>query len=449
MTIFLSRKNKVDQHIFYASGNSGKSIIASFLEFFALFYFTDILGLPASVAGSIILLSLIWDGITDPIMGLAADRFRHRFQTVMPYFLVGVPLTALAVIGLFQTIHISDPYQVPYIFVTLITFRTAYTIVDVPHNSLLSFLTHDSKQRTNIASIRVFFSALGRLFVTLTSIYILSETASRNIELRFSDVAFIFAFIYLLIMSVCLYKIKNVPLYHAEENLDHFLITDAISNILSNKKLLIVFMLTAITSLTTHVIGSALIYYGKYAFEQKSIGGTALIIMASAQALSLIFWSRLSNYFTGKPTASQYANMILCISTIVAISILNTAIIFFIIAGLIGFAQGGIFMLNWSLLPDALDQENKHSPRRYDLTAFGLYSLINKVCHGLSQAYLGWILAFYDYTPNSIIAKENIHEIINFIFTAPLFGSIACIYLLHKYKTLQKEQNHKSGLTPY
>ena len=58
----------------YASGNFGKSLVGSFVEIFALFYLTDLLNVPPALAGMILLFSLIWDGVTDPVMGIVAER---------------------------------------------------------------------------------------------------------------------------------------------------------------------------------------------------------------------------------------------------------------------------------------------------------------------------------------------------------------------------------------
>lgn len=424
-------------HALYASGNFGKSTASSLLEFFALFYFTDVLGIAPELAGTIILASLIWDGIADPVVGVLADRFRLRFGSIRPFFLLGAPLTSVALVGLFLAGGFGGRNVVPYVIIWLLLFRSAYTIVDIPHNSMLSFLTHDARQRTNIASLRIFFSAVGRMIVTLASIFVLSESADKTIEWRFTLMAIGASTVFLIVMFICMSAIDRIKMAHRSERAEQFRLRGLVSSIRQNRQLWIVFGLTAITSLTTHVYGSAFVYFGKYALGDGSIGGIALTLMSVTQAASLLFWSKLSNRMKSKRVATQYANAFLFATMVLAVIFMQSAATLYLVAILTGFSIGGIYMLNWSMLPDALDHGAPAKGRRYDMSVFSLYSLTNKVFTGTSNAYVGWVLAAFGYSANSAIASENIQQITSIIFAAPMIGALVCFLLARTYKIMQ------------
>ena len=422
--------------ILYASGNFGKSTIASMLELFALFYFTDILNIRPSVAGTIILISLLWDGISDPFLAILANRFRHRFPTVKIYFYIGVPLTAITTVLLFQASHIPGNAQVFYLLTIMLLYRTAYTIVDVPHNSLLGFLTKKPDERTNIASLRIFFSSLGRLLVTGASAYILDKNLPTDAGDQFAYAAIGFASVYVIVMLTSLRAVRQVKIFHKTEPVKRFMLADIWHSFTNNKYLWIVFGLTATTSLTTNLFGAWIVYFGKYATTSQSSVSTALIIFSVSQAFSLILWSKLSNHVTGKRRASQLANLTLILAITITLLNLSSMNAFFLTVSLTGIALGGIYMLNWSILPDALDQGQGINGRRFDLVIFGFFTLINKVCGGVSQAYVGWVLAYHGYIADSAGAASSIQSITISILLAPLFGSIICILLLHSYKMI-------------
>lgn len=420
------------RHAQYASGNLGKNTLASFLELFALFYFTDVLGLTPGMAGAILLASLVWDGVADPAMGLIADRLRRRLATVQTYLVVGAPLTALAIIALFRAGDIPSDWRAAYVLICLILFRSAYTIVDVPHNSMLVFLSADSRDRTNIASMRIFFSAVGKLAVSLVSVYFLSTTDIDTAASRFSAAAILFALIYLITMANCARSIWDVQipgrhLAHAPFQLRHL-----VESVTANRRLMIVFALTATTSLVTPVIGVALIYVAKYGIGQETAGSAAVTAMAIAQALSPLFWSKLANRMNDKARAAQLANGLLLASALLGAFAVATPVAFFGAAGLAGFAFGGIFMLNWSMLPDALTARS--SGRQFDISVFGFYSLINKLAHGLSQAFVGVTLAFYGYAADTDVAVSAIGSISDTLMMAPLLGAAVCVGLLRAYR---------------
>ena len=87
-------------------------------------------------------------------------------------------------------------------------------------------------------------------------------------------------------------------------------------------------------------------------------------------------------------------------------------------------------MLNWSMLPDAMSDS---AGRQYDLSVFGLYVLVNKVCLGLSQAFVGWTLAMYGYAADSAVATTQIGPIAATLMALPVAGPIACMLLLGRY----------------
>jgi GPH family glycoside/pentoside/hexuronide:cation symporter len=427
------RNPKLYTHLVYASGNFGKSSLSSFVELFALFYFTDILGIPAAIAGTILFLSLAWDGITDPLMGMAADRLREKLPTVRLYFLLGAPLTAMAFVAMFQASDVPPQHRILYIFCILVMFRLAYTVVDVPHNSMLAFLSRDSRDRTNIASLRIFFSSLGKLLVTLGATLVFDRDFLDSFEERFSTASMVLAFIYLAVMSLCLSSIWNTEIRTIRSDAAPLQIRDILKSMASNFHLMIVFALTMVTSLTTPIIGIALIYYAKYALNNERLGAVALVIMSISQAVSLIFWSKFSNRLRYKKHAAQLANAFLAAAMVFGLAVMHSSATFYMTAMVAGMAIGGIFMLNWSMLPDALDFSPNLSSSRYNFSVFGLYTLTNKIFIGLSQGLVGLTLAAYGYQPDSIEVGAHIGAITSTLLSFPLMGTIACIALLSRH----------------
>ena len=417
-------------HLLYASGNMGKSGLWSFMELFALFYLTDVIGIPAQLAGTIILLSLVWDGLTDPLMGVVADRLRQRIPTVRPYFILGAPVAAGAFIALFCSSGVNADYRILYIFLVLMIFRTAYTVVDVPHNSMLSFLSNDSRERTNIASMRIFFSAVGKFAVTLLSVAMFDNDATATPAGRFSTVAAILAIAYLVILAGCFLAIRRVRIQPPNDTGEQVRFAEILASMLSNTQLLIVFGLTAVTSLATPVIGVAIVYYGKYGLGNTEVGAATLAVMSVAQAVSLFFWARLTNRLSYKRHSAQLANLLLGLTMIFAILGMSTPAALYAVGAAAGFAIGGIYMLNWSMLPDALDYGEKTSSHKYNMSVFGLYTLANKGCNGLSQAIVGVVLAFYGYEANSVAAISTIEQIMEALLAFALAGAVICSILL-------------------
>ena len=85
----------------YGSGDFGFNLYFAGLNLYLLYYYTDVLNIDPAVAGLIIMLPVIWDGVSDPLMGWIVTRTRSRFGKFRPYILFGAPLMGLSFVGMF------------------------------------------------------------------------------------------------------------------------------------------------------------------------------------------------------------------------------------------------------------------------------------------------------------------------------------------------------------
>ena len=73
----------------FGSGDMGSAIAMNVLVFFLLYFFTNVAGLSAGLAGSILAIGKISDAINDPIAGILSDRTRSRWGRRLPWNLFG------------------------------------------------------------------------------------------------------------------------------------------------------------------------------------------------------------------------------------------------------------------------------------------------------------------------------------------------------------------------
>jgi GPH family glycoside/pentoside/hexuronide:cation symporter len=76
----------------YGVGELGKEIPGNILVFFLLFFLTNVAGLNPSLAGSVLLVTKVWDAINDPLIGWLSDRTRSPLGRRYPWMLWGASL---------------------------------------------------------------------------------------------------------------------------------------------------------------------------------------------------------------------------------------------------------------------------------------------------------------------------------------------------------------------
>jgi Na+/melibiose symporter-like transporter len=164
----------VKEKIGYGLGDTASNFYFQMYINFLLFFYTDVFGIPAAVAGTLFLLSRIWDGINDPLMGMIADRTNTRWGKFRPYLLwMMLPLAIIGVI-MFTTPDLSVKGKIIYAYITYNLMMMAYTAINIPYSAMLGVLSPDTQQRTSASTYRFVLAFIGALVVqsaTLPLVY--------------------------------------------------------------------------------------------------------------------------------------------------------------------------------------------------------------------------------------------------------------------------------------
>ena len=174
--------SKLKAKLCYASGDiygGGAFMIFSllFMNFLVL-----VEGLPIIATTIIIFIGRLWDAVTDPIMGRISDRTRSGLGRRRIYFLIGIIPVYLSFLMLFYSFGIQGvTAKVFYYILAYMFFGTAFSIVMVPYNAILSDMTSDYNERTTFTTIRMLFSGGASLLsAVIPSIIIKSVGSEQN-----------------------------------------------------------------------------------------------------------------------------------------------------------------------------------------------------------------------------------------------------------------------------
>lgn len=126
-----------------------------------------------ALAGTVILISKIYDSITDPFEGILADRTRTRLGRRRPYLLIGIPLIFLSFFALFYPYNAaSETTRFISVIASYLFFSTVVSIVMLNYNALHSEITLDYHERSSLSSIRIFFSTVASIAAALVPLEI-------------------------------------------------------------------------------------------------------------------------------------------------------------------------------------------------------------------------------------------------------------------------------------
>lgn len=157
-----------NRYVGYGLGDMSSSMFWKVFSYYLPFFYSNVFGLSLVDAGVLVLVTRIWDAVSDPMMGVIADRTSSRWGKYRPYLLLVAPLFSIAGILLFTTPNWGYGAKLAYAYVTYILMMTVYTAINVPYGALLGVMTADSQEKTVYSSFRMFF-AYGGSFIALAA----------------------------------------------------------------------------------------------------------------------------------------------------------------------------------------------------------------------------------------------------------------------------------------
>ena len=153
------------ERIGYGLGDAGFNLYWAIIGSYLAFFYTDVFGLPAAAAATLLTVTKIIDAVTDPAMGAIADRTSTPWGKFRPYLLAGVlPMMGAGILAM-TTPALSDGGKLAWAYATYSLLMLTYTVLNTPYNSLSAVLTADPDERSLLNSVRFFFAYLTSILV--------------------------------------------------------------------------------------------------------------------------------------------------------------------------------------------------------------------------------------------------------------------------------------------
>ncbi len=154
------------EKIGYGLGDMSSSMFWKIFSAYLPFFYASVFGLSLAATAALMLVARVWDAVSDPMMGVIADRTHTRWGRYRPYLLwMALPFAVSGVL-LLTTPPFTETGKTVWAFATYILMMTVYTAINVPYGSMLGVMTEDSDEKTVFSSYRMFF-AYGGSFIVL------------------------------------------------------------------------------------------------------------------------------------------------------------------------------------------------------------------------------------------------------------------------------------------
>jgi GPH family glycoside/pentoside/hexuronide:cation symporter len=366
-----------------------------------LAFMNSFLGIPIALAGAVTTAVLIFDIITDPIIGYFSDKTVSRFGRRAPWMLVGAVVLALAMIGLFAVPeNFTTSASLIWVIVFFLISTLGFTMVSIPYGAMAGEMTLNKKERSSMTAWRMAFASLGILVGGALIPILAGDTKS-----GYTFAAICVAPLIILSIWFSVFFTRNAPrtLVPSQQNFSYIL-----KLVLANRAFVTLVILYGIMTLAIALITAGLPFAAMYLIMDdgnsllsgvaKGLGTLSLMFAAFVigSIISQALWVKLSNLY-GK-VAAQLIGILCYIALLIFIffSLPNYNVT--LIAGLFilaGMTNGSYQQIPWALYPDLMDVTREKSGESIEGAFSAVWLFGQKVANAISPLILGFILSLY------------------------------------------------------
>lgn len=441
MTNSISLKEKIG----YGLGDAASSMFWKIFGMYALFFYTDVMGITAAAAGTMFLIARVWDSFFDLFVGVMAGRTKTKWGRYRPYLLwFAIPFAVMGAITFFAP-EFGSAGKLVYAYITYSLMMIVYSLINVPYASLLGVMSADSQERNILSSYRMSFAFIGS-FVTFMLLQPLVDGYANVFEKGITPVnadasistapigwTLAVASIGLLCSILFFFCFKwtkeRVASASKEENAS---VKEDLKSLFQNAPWWIL-VATGLAALLFNAVrdGVAIYYFRDYVQEHYKMPGTGwdfttiyFLVGQAANLVGVVMAPVLSQKY-GKKRTYMIAMLLAAVFSTLFFFVPNNIGWILFMQTIISVCAGYVLPLLWSMFSDIVDYHELKTNRRSSGLIFSSSSMSQKLGWALGSAITGWVLFLFHYNPE--LPKQAVETIFGERIMISLFPAVCCI----------------------
>lgn len=434
----METKISVREKLFFSGGLLGQNILYSFMSMYILFFYTDLLGIPATTASVILVVASIFDAFLDPVMGIITDKTRTRWGKFRPYLLFAPGLIAAATVLCFWDIGGSSTMTLVFATATYLIWGMLYTVCDTPLWALSSVISKDPHERTLVVTLGKIGGMIGAVAITVGGIQLLLAFGGE----RNTDAYLYSAIIIAVIAAITIFLAGMNSKERVTPSPEKIPFQRNLQTIYKNKPLLTLLSALLIINLVIGIRQSIQLYYVIYVWGDASYVSQLGMSLVVGMLLGMIITPKLLRVFSQKNVfiVSCLLGSLSCLVPYlsgdgnITITLVLFAVSFFF--------SGVTTIVSTSMLLDTIDYSEWKLGFRGEGIVFSTHTFVTKFSGAVSRLIIGASLGLLNYVENQP-ATANLQQGLSFVmFVLPALCFMAAVIpiLFYKLNNTQKNQ---------
>jgi len=388
------------------------------------YYSTEVLGLGSGVVGVILLVSKLFDGITDLLVGFAIDRTDTKLGKARPYELFIIPLWILIIL-LFSTPNFGETGKIIYVFImyTLI-FSVCSTFLMASETVYLGRAVQDGTTRGKLLSIS---GVLTMLFSAAVSIMLPSLMATLGTQPGgWTKISLILGIPMMLMGIIRFVTIKEKRTIDTETKEEKISIKKGISILKQNKYIFILSLIILGANLVQNIVSVAGTYYFTYVIGNLSLLGVVGLVGLAAPFVLLLFPVAIRTI--GAVGFVRIGLILATIANILRFIFPTNLPVVYLTVMISGIGASTITMMNSYFILQCIDYGEQKTGIRVEGLPTSVTNFAAKIGQGIAAVSVGFVMALGGYIGSQ--AEQSASAIFSIRSLYSLIPAVICMLML-------------------
>jgi glycoside/pentoside/hexuronide:cation symporter, GPH family len=370
----------------YAVGSFCTGNFSTIPGLLLLFYMTNVLAVPAVLAGVVLFLPKAWDLIANPLIGRWSDRTTSRWGPRRPWLLAGAVMLPVSFALMFAGPSLKGVPAAVYVGVTFLVAATGYALYEVPYKAMPAEMTTDYHERTSLLQWRMVFIAIAIAMSGIIAPVIADESVN-----GYRLMGAMFGAIFLVAMLASFFGTARAPFTGQQQS--EGTLRSQLAAARTSKPFMWLLGLSSAQTLASGVLLAGAPYFAAYTLNDPDATSTLFAALVGPMLVTMPLWAWLSRKLDKRGAMILSGSLFMAGALLVAAAPALGALYAHLVVMVMGIGYAGLQLLQFSMLADVIAYDGAVSGERRGGVFTGLWTAVENAVAALGATIYGWVLA--------------------------------------------------------
>jgi len=407
-------KTSVFEKISYGMGDVACNVVFALTSGLVTYFYTNVMSISAALIGTIMLISRLFDGISDVAIGLIMDKVHSRHGRGRAWVLwMTVPYAVTAVALFCLPANATTAVQAIYIFVTYNLCTTVvYTALNLPYGAMAPLMTRNEEDLAKINVFRMFMSPIGNMIVSAMTLPIINRMGGN--QAAWIKITLIYSIVAMGMLLWCFFGTKERVNTQAAREAETLPISVRLGALFRNKYFIMILLSSLFLAVYQTVNGTCATWYSQYILGNNEYYGVLNLAENIPQIVVIMLLPPFIQKF-GKRNL-VLAGAVLTLIAQISLAFVPASLTYAaVVAAIRGIGKAPLFGCVFTMMADVVNYGHWKTGIRVQALVFSAATVGQKFGGGITGWAIGKLMDASGFTglaeeiPSAVSMAENLY----------------------------------------